>query len=188
MYNPFKKKEEDFSLNDMELPSLSDVGSLPDTASGDSGLNGSPNGDVSSLPGLSSSPEPVSDVGNGLPGMDDSTLENTTPGLGGLQQANSTPTFGASNSQSSSSNFSNSNSFGAAPEEVSVQNSSIGDVSNDVLRIKMETLESKVALVDARVSSVEQKIDLILQLIQAEVSDSTRMKVNIDQKMNEFRR
>lgn len=175
MFNPFKKKEEnDFNMNEMELPSLNDMDQSP-----------MDNNSMPELPNLDSNPSE-----NNF----QQDIENT-PGLSGMQEMNSTPSFEDSenNSQINSNPtnpFANESSSSQNSTGNNSENNNFNDnqqLHNEISKTKLDSLGSKMELLEHRVQNIDNKLDLILKLIQAEVSTETKMKVNMDDKMNQFR-
>lgn len=58
----------------------------------------------------------------------------------------------------------------------------------DFSRAKLETIEAKVTLMDARLASIEQKIEFLSQLVMNGVSDETKRKFNVEQMMKGLRK
>jgi len=159
--NPFKKKEEDFTLNETELPSLSD--SMPQSFDDNSNYSGL------DLPDLPSSPS--------MPSLD----ENVQP-LSGL--SSQTSSFGATQPENPFATSSPS-----VPEQP-VQQNQTGtnqDLHNEISRVKLETIDSKMILMDARLSAIEQKLELVFQMISSEVSEDTKRKLKVDSMMNRIK-
>lgn len=185
MYNPFKKKEDDgFQMNNIELPN---IGNEPNNFSDDLSMP--------ELPSLNQNPiEPNSQFQNnqdtfGNPNLQspDQTLENT-PGISSLSQSNLTPSFETPNHNDNNNPFtskqSNTESSFTNNDNQSYSNQ---DMHNEISKSKLESLGSKMELLEHKVQNIDNKIDLILKLIQAEVSTETKMKTNMEEKMQQFR-
>jgi len=56
-----------------------------------------------------------------------------------------------------------------------------------ISKAKLEAMDSKVTLIDARLSSIEQKLELLTRLILEEVSDETKRKLNIQSMTKSFK-
>lgn len=169
--NPFKKKEDDFTLNEAELPSLSD------SMSNES----SPSSDFPSLPDIGSTPS--SDLGSGYPPSSPTpSPEENVQGLPGLSSQ--------TNDFSSSPSLPSSNPFDTSGSTSTPESSSGGanqDLHNEISRVKLETMDSKLVLMDARMAAMEQKLELIFQMISSEVSEETKRKLKVDSMMNKIR-
>ena len=186
MYNPFKKKNEDeFAMNDMELPSLGeDSNSFPQNNSNNSTNNNSDSTmNFPQIPNLDNkedyNPLDMQNMQN-----PEQSLENT-PGIGGMQEMNSTPSF-----ETPQNNFTDNNSIPTMSSGNNYKdngNSSSQELHNEISKTKLDSLGSKMELLEHRVQNIDNKLDLILRLIQAEVSTETKMKVNMDEKMSQFR-
>ena len=53
---------------------------------------------------------------------------------------------------------------------------------------KLDTIEAKVTLIDARIMAMEQKIELMFQMISNEVSDETKRKYKVESMMRNFKK
>lgn len=183
MFNPFKKKEDDFAFNNMDLPSLSD------TNQNSSGHLTPAGQEPSNQPNNFNNPNP-----NELPTLPslDEPVE-ATKGLNGINEQNSTPSF--QEQPIPTQNLESTNPF-ATPNEQPMQNTQQAQLTqnpepqkmhNEISKAKMDNISSKMELMENKISNMDHKIDLILQLIQAEVSTETKMKINMDAKMQQFR-
>lgn len=155
MFNPFKRKDNEFKLDDYSLPTLGDTH------------------------------------------LSNDSKEKSFDDMG--ISSDSSFNFG---SNSSSHEFNSGNSFGGASESSfhtnsfstsspKSSNNSLNDiqsVNSDIIKAKLETLESKTTLIDARLANMEQKLELLNQLILAEVSDETKQKLNVQSMMNKIRK
>jgi hypothetical protein len=186
MFNPFKKKEENgFQMNDMELPSVGTNNFSPD-----SNFNKTPNNfEMPELPSLDSqnSTNPMD-----TPNMQSSnqSFENT-PGIESMNQMNSTPSFDTQ-AANTDENTNSQNPFSKnqnIQDNSSVNNNNNSDqnLHNEISKAKLDTISSKMEILEHKVSNIDNKLDLILKLIQAEVSTETKIKVNMDEKMSQFR-
>ncbi|NQZ85853.1 MAG: hypothetical protein HRU03_09100 [Nanoarchaeales archaeon] len=179
MFNPFKKKEEDgFQMNDMELPSLGDMDSptMPNSNNEPSNMQMPELGGLDGTPSMPAQSDPM-----GMPNLEsqDDTLDQT-PGIGGLNDSNSTPSFETQPIPITPAN------------EVSSVQSSSGtseqqNLHNEVSKAKLDNIGTRMELLENKITKIDNKLDLILQLIQAEVSTETKMKLNMDAKMQQFR-
>lgn len=167
-------------MNDMELPSLgNNSNQFPENNS---------MGDMPQLPNLDSENESDStNLSNPQSNNFEQNIENT-PGLSGMQEMNSTPSFQTPQNQPEiNSNPNNPFTNESSVPNTSTQTNQSQDLHNEISKAKLDTISSKMEVLEHRVSNIDNKLDLILKLIQAEVSTETKMKINIDEKMNQFR-
>jgi len=151
MFNPFKKKEDEFKLDDISLPSLGDMNPSPENS-----LNSSTSSfSETSNPIEPSMPEPANSI-------------NENP-------------FASPNQATISPSTQNQNPFGNNNNSIqTTTNDNQQNIQNDILKAKVESMESKVTLIDARLSNIEQKLEIIFRMISEEVSNETKTKLNLD--------
>ncbi len=179
MFNPFKKKD-DFNLDEMSLPSLSDIGN---------------NSSANSLPDL-----------NNLPNSNDNSFDTTnneinsnmSGSLGNPNEINSSmgnPTVNSNQEQTNpfADNLSSDNKFNALVNTTptfSQNNQQLNQtdvIQTDIIKSKLESIEAKSQLTEVRLSTIEQKIEIIYQMLLNEISDDTKQKLNINNMMNSIR-
>ena len=178
MFNPFKKKDE-FKLDDIKLPSLNDT---PDDNFSLPSLDN--NNDTNSLGGIDNNPT------NTMPTSDPLGSNTPSPDL------NSNPFNNPSNSSSfDGSSIQPQNDFNPNINPMLQPNTSADTNSNidnsqhqEITKAQIETIISKITLLDARQQNMEQKIDLIYQILLNEISEDTKRKLNIDSMMNSIRK
>lgn len=159
MLNPFKKKDNSYSLDSMTLPTLN---SQPD-----SNLNESPQ-----IPNNSTLPpsNPIPDFSN-HPASTDS-LDNS-------QIAQENP-FKEQSSFPQTQSFQNSP-MDSVPQQDSMNSLPTQQQANsDLSKIQLETLDKKVSLLDSRMSMIEDKIEKIYQMISLEVGPETKMRAEMN--------
>lgn len=168
MFNPFKKKDDGFKLDDYSLPSLSESG------------DGLPKNDL-----LTASNLPTGDLPN---------LDSNSPSSNPFSQDNSQQGKGPNsdlnpNTDNAFNSFNPMNNRISTPPTLpSASNSMNSDnFHNDIIKAKLETMESKISLMDARMANMEQKMEMIFQLIAAEVSDETKRKFKVKSMMNNIK-
>lgn len=133
------------------------------------------------LPSLNDSPGigKSSDFGISEPNLAGSS--NSLGGLGSMNNSSSPPmpepSYGSIDSWNDASS-------GKKPE---MNNSNDGSTHNEISKSKLETIETKVTLIDTRLSSIEQKIELMYQLISSEVSEETKRKFKVNSMMKEIK-
>jgi hypothetical protein len=71
--------------------------------------------------------------------------------------------------------------------KTSSENENNNDIHNQISKSKLDTIEAKVTLIDARIYSMEQKIELMFQMISSEVSEETRRKLKVDSMMKNIK-
>lgn len=153
MFNPFKKKDNEFKLDELELPSMSE------------------NNEESTNP-----------IINGA------NLNNQT-----FPTQNSTETNPMSSQEefpvnnNPSPEFPNPFTNNNQNQNNNQDNSQMQNIHNDIAKAKLESMDSKVTLIDARLSSIEQKLEILNKLILEEVSDETKKKLKIDSMMNKIK-
>ena len=85
--------------------------------------------------------------------------------------------------------------FSSAPSSFQQQNQFVGGNSgysslgndNELIRVKIEAIESRLSLVDAKISSANQKIDEIHRILLAEISDETKRRLKVGDMMDSVR-
>ncbi len=180
--NPFKKKDNTYKLDEHTLPSLSETMS-DNNPSADQQSASFPD---SGLPDLGSSPSYASN--------DDFSLNQ--PASQGVEMPQS---FSLHGSEDASMNVSP-QSMGTAngnfhpspfPQQHSQNNNSSqekSDINNEISKHKIESMEAKITLIDARLSNIEQKLELLNKLILEEISDETKRKLNVQSMMGNIRK
>lgn len=161
--NPFKKKEDDgFKLDEYSLPSLGENPVSQEQTS-------------SSLSNSISSISPLPDSSSPLPSLNSSSL----PALdSSSDQQQGTP--GISSPLPSS--------FDSKPIESHVEE--VQDTSsfhNDLTKAKLETIATKLELMEARQHAMDQKVEQIYQMIAMEVSPETKKRLKIKSMMDNLR-
>lgn len=155
--NPFKKKEE-FSLNDSSLPSMTEMSS-PSSF-------GSSNNDFSKVPSL----------GDENTSFDSNSLENNSENFSMNNESDMTPKF-------------------SSPEPMVPKEEIVGEPVNtgssshaqQLNAAQMETTLAKVTLIEARLNSIDSKLDILTKLILEEVSEDTKRKLKVDSMMSRFK-
>lgn len=176
MLNPFKKKENNYSLDQMTLPTLNDTQPSPGLQSLDSQSNSfdsnpmqmnSPDfnqpqesPDLSTHPALSDSP-------------DNMQLAQENP----FKEQSSFPAMDPINTPTSFSEPTPSMSFNETTPQNNLPNDS--QSNSELNKIQLETLDKKMSLLDTRMSVMEDKIEKIYQMISMEVRPETKMKVDM---------
>ena len=176
MLNPFKKKENNYSLDEMTLPTLNDTQSSPSLPSLDSqpnSLNSNPmqidsqsydqaptNPDLSNHPALSDSP-------------DNMQLAQDNP----FKEQSSFPPVDSMNTPTSFSEPTQSMNMNESIPQDTLPNDS--QSNSELNKIQLETLDKKMSLLDTRMSVMEDKIEKIYQMICLEVKPETKMKVDM---------
>lgn len=119
-----------------------------------------------------------------------SSTDNDLPSLGSSSDFSAPPTLG----DNDSSQFSESNltpSFAKpepmVPKEEISMNTPNESHSARLNNAQMETTLAKVTLIDARLNSIESKLDILTKLILEEVSDDTKRKLKVDSMMSNFK-
>jgi hypothetical protein len=148
MFNPFKKKESEFKLDELELPSISENKEEPINSPETNTLNEAPitENDPTKMP-----------------------QEN----------------FPINNEPSPQ--FPNPFVNNAQTQDTSQSNPHMQNMHNDITKAKLDSMESKVTLIDARLSSIEQKLELLNKLILEEVSDETKRKLKVQSMMSNIK-
>ena len=201
--NPFKKKDYGYSLDEMSLPKLNETDSNSNFSSNpnpnidmgnsqgelssppqEDSLNYSPS---SSLPNFEELPSDFSNTSNLETPSNISDLSNH-PALSdspqNVQLAQENP-FRDSSQFSQPSEFNTTNPFqdsNSSTNYTDVNNSSLPstqNVSNELQKIQLETIEKKVSLLDSKMGIMENKIEKIYQMICLEVKPETKLKVEM---------
>lgn len=149
MFNPFKKKEKEFKLDDISLPSLNET-----TTNNNYNDNLNSNNDEFNN----------NNFNNNNPISNNLSSSNSFNSI-----ANTTPTF------SNNTGFNNNN-------DASIQ------INNDIITTKIESLNNKLTLTNAKIDNIEQKLEIIYRMMIEEVSDDTKKKLNVENMMNSIRR
>jgi len=172
MFNPFNKKKDEFKLDDIKLPSLNDTSdsdfSLPSSSNNDLSLSNDNINSFSSNNDLNMSSTPSNDFSS--PNL---TSNNNVPDFSSSPaSSNINPMLQSNPSLDNNTNNTENNS---------------ANQHQEITRAQIETMISKLTLLDARQQNMEQKLDLVYQIILNEVSEDTKRKLNIDSMMNSVR-
>ncbi|MDA3855568.1 MAG: hypothetical protein PF569_04880 [Candidatus Woesearchaeota archaeon] len=178
MFNPFKKKENEFKLDDYELPSLGD--STPNNEE----LMQSP---FPTNPSLETTQQNnPSEIPNSIPSQTNShensfnEEEYLKNGNTQAQQQFSNPYMNTqlnTPQENQQQDYNNNN-----------QNSNTQNLHNDITKAKLDSIESRVTLMDSKLSSIEQKLEILTKLIMEEVSEETKRKLKLDNMMDKVRK
>lgn len=174
MLNPFKKKNNEFKLDDYDVKSMSENNNYDSSSSNmdNSSQNFSPTSEENQLNSQNSFAST----------MPNSNPENQT--MGG--QASSFPSVSSSSfsgpieTPRTSQSFSGG--FDSNPSSMGMNNS-----SNDLINAKLEGIENKMALTDAKIANIEHKLNIIYNILMAEVSDQTKQKFSVNSMMDSVR-
>lgn len=153
--NPFKKKDSgEFKLDDYSLPSISDSSSVP--------------------------PLPDSNQESSTP-----NLPNPTPNVSdndSLAPQASSQNNMASQLSTTSPYLQNDDSYDQipAPAKQMSMDTDVNNIHNEVSRVKIDSMEAKINLIEARMTNLDHKVDLIIEMLKNEISDETRRKLRID--------
>lgn len=173
-FNPFKKKEDDgFKLDDYSLPSLGE--SMP--AENTQPSFDSPN----SLPSLDGSPQ----SGVDFPQKNNSSISNNS-----ISSSQEIPSMATSNDMSVpgiSSSMPSSFSPTDVNEEAQGSSPVKGDFSQDLTKAKLDTIATKIELMEARQQAMNQKIEQIYEMLAMEVSPETKKRLKIKSMMDNIR-
>ncbi len=143
MFNPFKKKESEYKLDDYSIPSLSET---KNSTSEQLTPLENPFEESPSLPQLP----------NQSPQNDFSMGQNN---FNGMQSPSSNPFIQAHE----------------ASQQITNQNNQTENMST----AKLELIETKIALMETKFQTIESKLDIIIKLIESEVSDETKKRLNV---------
>jgi CCR4-NOT transcription complex subunit 7/8 len=174
--NPFKKKENEFNLNESSLPSL---------GSNDNNRNNNNSSDFNSdLP-----PIPNSDFSNNN-NNDFSQTENND--FNSFDDSSMTPSFSQPQPDSEFKSKFSSDSLVSEPDltpeiNSSNNNSHSSSHSQQLSNAQMETKLAKMNLIEMKLNSMESKIDMISQILLEEVSDETKKKLKLKSMMDRVR-
>ena len=175
--NPFKKKEDkEFKLNQDELPSLGQNDDF--NTSSNNSLSNNNMFNTSAFPASQPTSEYDSSSSQGF----ESSLSSNN--------LNSTEVSEDLNNSFSQSNAPQTDAFSLQPVSSSSipQNSSSSDsavsVHHDLNRSQMETTIAKITLLEAKLSSIEQKLDVVLKVLAEEVSEETQRKIKVKHMMD----
>ena len=173
MFNPFNKKKDEFKLDDIKLPSLNDTSdsdfNLPSTSNDNTNSFSNNNNDLNL---------PNNDFNMGSTPSEDFSSPN-------LESSNNVPDFNNTPANSNINPMLQSNSSPIEPTN-NIDNNH-NNQHQEITRAQIETMMSKLTLLDARQQNMEQKLDLVYQIILNEVSEDTKRKLNIDNMMNSIR-
>jgi len=61
------------------------------------------------------------------------------------------------------------------------------EISEGNLKTKIDSLESKTNLIEAKISNVENKLEMIYQILLEEISDETKKKLKLSSMMSKIR-
>ena len=174
-FNPFKKKEDDgFKLDDYSLPSLGESMSAENTQPSFD----SPN----SLPSLDGSPQD----GMSFPQESNSSIPNNNT----LSSSQEIPSMDASNDISVpgiSSPIPSSFSPTDVNEEAQSSSPTISDFSQDLTKAKLDTIATKMELMEARQQAMNQKIEQIYEMLAMEVSPETKKRLKVKSMMDSIK-
>lgn len=165
--NPFKKKHDDgFSLDEHQLPSLSQSGGpqQPQTEE--------------------SIPEPPQSQENQ---QSTQPLPEQQPFSQGNGASFSNP-FAQQPSQMQPQDLSASSDMTPSSQQPQQHNEDATKYHNDYSKAKLESIDAKVALLDAKMSSLEQKVDALLSMVSAEVSEETKSKLKLNSMLDSIRK
>ena len=178
--NPFKKKENDFKLDEHELPSMSNI----ENASNEpSDLNNNTTTD-------STIQDNQINNDNLNTSMNDMSTSNPFNGINNIDTSGNDSLLA---NQSSNMNSFNDNSQASFSNPIEQQNTNIQtqsnntDMNSQINKANIESMNSKMTLVDARLSNIEHKLEVLNNLILAEISEETKRKVNINSAMNNLK-
>jgi hypothetical protein len=170
MFGFMKKKEDDgFKLDESKLPSLSDTNSNAPF----------PEENIPPTSDLPQTPAPVN------PQDDPFAVPDDHPDRDLYNQARDyTP-------ESAMTRAGNPTNLGASPNsnfmpnqqqkmpEAQDGNQQVTNLHPELLMAKIESMESRMTLLDAKISNQNQKLELIYQLIMNEVSEDTKRKLKV---------
>lgn len=132
-------------------------------------------------------PEPKSGIDKGpaapsSPGSSPSTSSSSGTGSGGTG-----PSPGPN--PSSPGSFGGS-SPGPGPSPSSTNSGSGSASDSNVLELKNEVnfLKERLVNIESKAINIEQKVDMILKIVNEEVSDETKQKLSVNQMMDEVKR
>ncbi len=166
MFNPFKKKDNEFKLDDYELPSL----------------NSQPQ---------NTSLQPSSNIEN--PFESNSTTQTDNYDFSNNQTSTSSPLSQLSqeNRFSQPNNFDNPFANPQQNNQSSSQqiekNNTNNTLNNDITKAKLDTMDSKITLIDAKLASIDQKLEILTKLIHEEVSEETKRKLSVQNMMKNIK-
>jgi len=120
-----------------------------------------------------------------LPSLNDSN--NISPSLNSnnLDVEESFPEPSFTNSSVISNNTVLGSSFSSQPN--SINENINNNLHNDLIKTKIDSLESKINLIEVKISNMDQKLETIYQLILNEVSEETRRKFKVDSMMKNIK-
>lgn len=172
--NPFKKKEDEgFKLDEYSLPSLGDDMSSSNTIP-----------ENSELPSLGDS------NAFGSSGVDQNSMSfNSNPVSSDLSNSSNQTSFDTSGTPGITSSLPSS--FTSTPVESHTQMTPEAEgnasLQQDIAKAKMETIATKIELIEARQHSMEQKLEQIYQMLAMEVSPETKKRLKIKSMMDSIK-
>lgn len=146
--NPFKKKEDGFSLDNYSLPTVKEQEK-----------NQNPMGFDNSLPNSNSNFGDMSSQS----GTDNNSF--LPPVQQPQQDQNSFSQFPSNDVNSQSNNFSQSNSRDPY-------------VQQEISRTRLDTIEAKLSLIQSKMSNLENTLEKVYEMLSYEISDETKQKLN----------
>jgi hypothetical protein len=165
MFGFTKKKDKDYNLDNETLPSLSDMDK----------------GNIGNNQGIA-----TNNINNPFPNTNETVEDNLMP-KSDYDMLNSNNNLNSNSSENFPNSFSNninSNStFEPKITDTNTTNTSIHNNSNidlDLIKAKIDNIESKFNLYEARLSNMENKLDMIYKILVEEMSDETKKKLAIN--------
>ncbi len=172
--NPFKKKEDDYNIDDSSLKSMSDVqqGSLGGNMSG-GGISNPSNNNAGafsmgndSMGGNTSQDGKIGNPFDNPFNNNDSTM-GTSENLSPFEEAQINSGFPPGMKPADKLNFN-----AAAPGDAK-------SLSEEVIISKLESFGTRINSLEIKLSNMDQKLDYIYQMIASEVSEETLKKIKI---------
>lgn len=196
MFNLFggKKKDKDYKLDEYKLPSISQSGSGNDNSQVQ-------NNSMGSLPPSNNNSQSNNMMNpNSLPSPNNQSnpMSNSNPFSSINSQVSSPfpepvspPTY--DNQQSSNPMQAPQHQSQMTSSRVSSNQNNLFDVNpsslhDEVSRVKIDSIESKVQLMDAKISNVDNKLNLILKILENEISDETKKRLRLDEMVDSFKK
>jgi hypothetical protein len=163
-----KKKEDEFNFDNENLPSLSDLKEKTPELSSKNNLPSEDNLDYSE--------------------KDSSGIKKPEVGLEPVEKMSDEDLISDASSKVETMPK---NDFGIKsfePKSISSDLSSNEkqDLSSELMKTKIESLDSKVNLLSAKVSRIDSKLDMIYNILSLEVSDETKRRLHLDSMKKEF--
>ncbi|MFW5704921.1 MAG: hypothetical protein ACOCXG_03675 [Nanoarchaeota archaeon] len=176
-----KKKDNGFELDNETLPSLSEQQGnsnpqQPSTTSSSSTDSSMGNG-ASSLPELPELPKQGNFPQDEYSNHADADL---------LREAEKTPPMQSMNNSGFQNPFEQEMN---SQQSQMPQNGVAGgkDFNSELLKTKIDSMENHLNLLDAKFSNLDKKLEVIYQMIAAEVSDETKKRLRIKSMMDEVK-